>query len=143
MITSQIGKLIKIKQTVGILPYPVERGPEQAAHRVGLMKSLLEEVDQRKHSPRKKSLSPRHLERGGTEENPFSLLKKGAEDGLTTNLSAVELLSLHEDNYEDPKLYFGDDAKEEFWDLYKSERRFKDYNTGATEEIKDPRFAYL
>lgn len=62
--------------------------------------------------------------------------------GSTTNLSAVELLSMHEDNFEDPKFYFGDDAKEEFWDLYKSERRFKDYNTGV-DEIKDPRFAYL
>jgi Ran GTPase-activating protein (RanGAP) involved in mRNA processing and transport len=49
---------------------------------------------------------------------------------------------MHEDNYEDPRFYFGDDAKEEFWDLYKSERRFKDYNNGV-DEIKDPRFAYL
>jgi hypothetical protein len=49
---------------------------------------------------------------------------------------------MHEDNYEDPKFYFGDEAKEEFWDLYKSERRFKDYNTGV-DDIKDPRFAYL
>ena len=60
----------------------------------------------------------------------------------TTNLSAVELLSMHEDNFEDPRFYFGEDAREEFWDLYKSERRFKDYNTGV-DEIKDPRFAYL
>ena len=49
---------------------------------------------------------------------------------------------MHEDNFEDPRFYFGDDAKEEFWDLYKSERRFKDYNIGV-DEIKDPRFAYL
>ena len=60
----------------------------------------------------------------------------------TTNLSAVELLSLKEEAFDDPSLYFGKDAKEEFWDLYKSDRRFKDYNTG-TDEIKDPRFAYL
>ena len=49
---------------------------------------------------------------------------------------------MNEDNYEDPRFFFGSDAKEEFWDLYKSERRFKDYNTGV-DEIKDPRFAYL
>jgi Ran GTPase-activating protein (RanGAP) involved in mRNA processing and transport len=61
---------------------------------------------------------------------------------MTTNLSAVELLSMAEENFEDPKYYFGDEAKEDFWDLYKSERRFKDYNT-ETDEIKDPRFAYL
>lgn len=52
------------------------------------------------------------------------------------------MLSLTDENYDDPKYYFGDEAKEEFWDLYKSERKFKDYNTG-TDEIKDPRFAYL
>jgi len=48
---------------------------------------------------------------------------------------------MREENFEDPKFYFGDDAREEFWDLYKSERRFKDQ--GVEDEIKDPRFAYL
>jgi hypothetical protein len=33
----------------------------------------------------------------------------------------------NEENYEDAKLYFGDEAKDNFWNLYKSERRFKDY----------------
>jgi len=54
----------------------------------------------------------------------------------------VELLTGREDNYEDPRFYFGEEAKGEFWDLYKSERRFKDYNIGI-DDIKDPRFAYL
>ncbi len=46
------------------------------------------------------------------------------------------------ENYEDPNLYFGDDAKVEFWDLYKSDRRFKDFDQ-ENDEIVDPRFAYL
>jgi hypothetical protein len=34
----------------------------------------------------------------------------------------------HDENYEDFNLFFGEEAKENFWDLYKSERRFKDYD---------------
>ena len=33
-----------------------------------------------------------------------------------------------DENYEDVSLFFGEEAKENFWDLYKSERRFKDYD---------------
>jgi len=36
----------------------------------------------------------------------------------------------------------GSRAKQKFWDLYKSERRFKDFNP-AQEMSKDPRFAYF
>ena len=43
-----------------------------------------------------------------------------ASNKSTTNLSTVELLSMNEENFEDPDLYFGDEAKVEFWDLYKS-----------------------
>jgi hypothetical protein len=39
------------------------------------------------------------------------------------------------------KVYFGMKAKTKFWEMYKSERTFKDYE--KTEEILDPRFAYL
>lgn len=44
---------------LGIVQYPVET--DLAAHKDGLMKQLLSEIDQRKHSPRKRSLSPRQL----------------------------------------------------------------------------------
>ena len=47
-----------------------------------------------------------------------------------------------DENYEDVSLFFGEEAKENFWDLYKSERRFKDYDQG-TDVIADPRFAYF
>ena len=40
-----------------------------------------------------------------------------------------------------PKAYYGYEAKQQFWDLYKSDRTFKDYD--QEKEIKDPRFAYL
>lgn len=30
--------------------------------------------------------------------------------------------------YDDVNLFFGEEAKENFWDLYKSERRFKDFD---------------
>lgn len=61
---------------------------------------------------------------------------------MTTNLSVVELGGMLEENYEDPNLYFGEEAKDNFWSLYKSERRFKDFDI-ETDKIEDPWFAYL
>jgi hypothetical protein len=29
---------------------------------------------------------------------------------------------------DDPSLYFGEVAKDKFWDFYKSDRKFKDFN---------------
>jgi hypothetical protein len=59
-----------------------------------------------------------------------------------TNLSYVGTESVYEENYEDSSLYFGEEAKDNFWNLYKSDRRFKDFDA-LTDEIHDPRFAYL
>ena len=39
-------------------------------------------------------------------------------------------------------LLVGTRAKQKFWDLYKSQRRFKDFDP-ETEESADPRFAYF
>lgn len=39
-------------------------------------------------------------------------------------------------------MFFGEEAKDSFWNLYKSERKFKDYDE-LSDEIHDPRFAYL
>lgn len=49
---------------------------------------------------------------------------------------------MHDEHYDDVNLYFGEEAKDNFWSLYKSDRKFKDYDE-ATDEIHDPRFAYL
>jgi hypothetical protein len=40
---------------------------------------------------------------------------------------------LPEENYDDPNIFFGEEAKDNFWDLYKSERRFKDFEEGSDE----------
>ena len=47
---------------------------------------------------------------------------------MTTHLSCVDMEANQEENYEDSNLFFGEEAKETFWDLYKSDRRFKDYD---------------
>ena len=60
----------------------------------------------------------------------------------SSDLSSFELSSLVEENYEDYNLFFGQDAKDNFWSLYKSERKFKDFS-GEENDIADPRFAYL
>ena len=49
---------------------------------------------------------------------------------------------MFDENYEDPNLYFGEEAKDNFWSLYKSDRRFKDFDV-QNDNINDPRFAYL
>lgn len=106
------------------------------------MKSMVDEHDNRKGSPsHKRSLSPKNLADHDATFAGFDMQRPGT--GIsTTNLSCVELMSLHEENYQNPRLYFGEEAKEDFWELYKSERSFKDYDI-ENGDIKDPRFAYL
>lgn len=53
-------------------------------------------------------------------------MKRGSD--ATVNLSTVDLGALSDENYEDPSLFFGEEAKDNFWSLYKSERRFKDFD---------------
>lgn len=48
----------------------------------------------------------------------------------------------NDEKYDNANLFFGEEAKENFWDLYKSDRRFKDHNQ-SNDQITDPRFAYL
>jgi len=59
----------------------------------------------------------------------------------TAHLSAEETMSTHNEHYDDARLFFGSHAKEDFWTLYKDERKFKDLK--SNEAIDDPRFAYL
>ena len=47
-----------------------------------------------------------------------------------------------EESLDNPDLYFGDVAKDKFWDFYKSERKFKDF-TNQKKDIEDPRQAYF
>lgn len=63
-------------------------------------------------------------------------------DATSNDLSTYDLSLDEEESYDNPGLYFGEEAKENFWELYKSDRRFKDYDA-ETDKINDPRFAYL
>ena len=42
------------------------------------------------------------------------------------------------EHLDNPDLYFGEVAVNNFWDFYKSERKFKDFETEKM-DIKDPR----
>ena len=46
------------------------------------------------------------------------------------------------EHLDDPDLYFGKVGVTNFWDFYKSERKFKDFET-EKEDIRDPRQAYF
>lgn len=126
------------------MTYPVQSGADLANFHEGYMKNMIDDIDAKKKNPGRRStnLSPRNL---AHHDHQFAGIKlQNFDDTIksTTNLSAVELTSVADENFDDPRLYFGEEAKEEFWDLYKSERRFKDFTTGV-DDIKDPRFAYL
>ena len=63
----------------------------------------------------------------------------------TLNVQAGEEENSSDEDIEaldNPDIYFGEKAKDKFWDFYKSERRFKDFNKTPS-EIEDPRQAYF
>lgn len=71
------------------------------------------------------------------------------QDGLnrvdsesTINVETLEMNSDHNEQLDDPDLYFGEKAVDKFWDFYKSDRKFKDFTDGS-ENIMDPRQAYI
>ena len=66
------------------------------------------------------------------------------ESATTVNIEAEKEESSGDEGeaLDNPDLYFGEKARDKFWDFYKSERSFKDY-TKTTEEISDPRQAYF
>jgi hypothetical protein len=49
-------------------------------------------------------------------------------DYSTATITASDLVTISDENYDDANLYFGEEAKESFWGLYKSDRRFKDFD---------------
>jgi hypothetical protein len=60
--------------------------------------------------------------------------------------NGFEALYFEEDKTEDEKfdqqeLLVGSGAKQKFWELYKNERKFKDFK--PAQGINDPRFAYF
>ena len=61
---------------------------------------------------------------------------------ITLNVEAMDMNSEHDENLDDPDLYFGEVAVDKFWDFYKSDRKFKDF-TESKESMLDPRQAYF
>jgi hypothetical protein len=64
------------------------------------------------------------------KRNNFNLEEAGLErmdSHITLNVEAMEMNSDHDDNLDDPDLYFGEVAVDKFWDFYKSDRKFKDF----------------
>ena len=49
---------------------------------------------------------------------------------------------LEEENFANQSLLVGSRAKQKFWNLYKSDRKFKDFDP-ELETSSDPRFAYF
>ena len=64
------------------------------------------------------------------------------DSNITLNVEAMDMNSDHNENLDDPDLYFGEVAVDKFWDFYKSDRKFKDF-TDSKESMLDPRQAYF
>lgn len=60
------------------------------------------------------------------------------ESQTTINVEAMEMSSEESEKLDDPTLYFGEKAVDKFWEFYKSDRKFKDYQEGK-EDLMDPR----
>ena len=91
----------------------------------------MNEIDERKKFGTRKGSPPRN--RSPNHYDKFQKTQQKEKD-QTTHLSSYELESLKDENYDDASLYFGEEAKDSFWSLYKSERRFKDFDA-LTDEI--------
>jgi hypothetical protein len=61
-----------------------------------------------------------------------------SSDTLNIHAEEHDLMSEEDETLDNPDLYFGDVAKDKFWDFYKSDRKFKDFNP-TKHEIEDPR----
>lgn len=74
-----------------------------------------------------------HLDNSSdSEERNLKLLKR--EDGENSDGEQQD----DKERLDDPSLYFGEKAKDSFWDFYKSDRKFKDFDL-AQNPIEDPR----
>jgi hypothetical protein len=125
MLTNKIGNhLSKPLNPIGTLCYDCCK--EQVQYKT---QDRVLEIDKRKLANAQRKFSPprKPPEESFQSQPPYE--KRGSS--VTTNLSVVELGNLLEENYEDPDLYFGEEAKDNFWSLYKSERRFKDFDIGT------------
>eukprot|EP00347_Sterkiella_histriomuscorum_P017989 403347211 len=133
----QITKYI-LQHRIGNLPYEVckDQVNYNTKQRIEQIEKKRIELSQRKHSPNRHS---------HTQSDFYGLSSKKFKTNSEIsqgNLSLYDLGAQNEEQYDDVNLFFGEEAKENFWDLYKSERRFKDYDQ-QTDQIADPRFAYL
>ena len=75
------------------------------------------------------------------DRNKFDFDGQGLErmdSHITLNVEAMDMNSDHDENLDDPDLYFGEVAVDKFWDFYKSDRKFKDF-TATKDSMLDPR----
>lgn len=153
-----------LENKIGVLPYQCQLNDRKVVSEAGEVsydeirrynvRERVQEIDDRKiklaqNSAKKKSQADRKANNINEEvNNRFSLAQQ------LENEDSDESLNIHgeeasenseednEDHLDDPGLYFGEGAKDKFWDFYKSERKFKDFNA-IKQQIEDPRQAYF
>lgn len=137
-----------LENRMGVLPYQSQLNERKLVAPDGSVsfqeirrynvREKVQEIDDHKiklaQGSAKKSERPRKREDEAVEVERFKLqdqLERLDSDD-SVNIHGEEDSDKSEENVEDnldhPSLYFGDAAKDKFWDFYKSERKFKDFN---------------
>ena len=62
-----------------------------------------------------------------------------SKETLFIHAEELDEMSEEDEPLDSPDVYFGEKAKDKFWDFYKSERKFKDTNSSKEDLVKDPR----
>ena len=141
-----------LKNKIGVLSYPSE--PEesyQTSEQADVTEQVFQ-IDQERQEAvyRSVNMSTQSSPKRDKffESRRFSgFLKRMESDSNMRSISNAEEVYLdneevEEENFNTQGLLVGNRAKQKFWDLYKSERRFKDFNPD-NEFSQDPRFAYF
>ena len=128
-----------LERQIGILSYPVESEESQAQTRELQIKDTIDLIDNERQELMYRSLS---MSTGSSpkrdkffESRKYSglnLLQRMDSDANMRSITSHEVLIENDEeeelNFQTQTHLVGSRAKQQFWDLYKSERKFKDFD---------------
>ena len=110
--------------------------------RVELMNGTAFKNRSRENSPDKVSFlatpPPKNLSFDARKGSTFTMDTVNNDKIMLSDTESSE----EEEKFDNPDILFGHEARDRFWELFKSERKFKDFDS-KRDVNKDPRFAYF
>ena len=143
--------LLKLK--IGSLSYPSETEESTAANQKLGMEGALRAIEEERTELQYRSLNISTTSTPKREKffesrrfSGLHMLERMDSVNMRSISNAEEVYmdneELEEENFQTQGLLVGSRAKQKFWDLYKSERKFKDFDP-MNDTTQDPRFAYF